>query len=88
MGPRYSTGVKVRIKAHDSLGRVLDPKIQFYENMIGEVLEATNIVAFRSQPWLNIEGSFERIRVYHYTVRINERLTLHEVMEDCLEMMG
>ncbi len=87
MGPKYITGAKVRIKAHNILGAILDPKIQQYENMTGEILESVNIVAFLTDPWDKIRGTGERITIYHYTVRINEQITLHDVAEDCLEIM-
>jgi hypothetical protein len=85
MGPKYAAGAKVRIKAHDFLGIVLDPEIQHYENMMGEILNSINIVAFISDPWAKIGGTEKRISIYHYTVRISDQITLYDVTEDCLE---
>ena len=85
MAPKYSIGSKVRIKSHDLLGRSLDPKIHLYENMSGEIIESANIVAFIREPWSNLKESSARITIYHYTIRINEQVTLYDVIEDCLE---
>ncbi len=88
MGPKYAKGAKVRIKTRDFLGIVLDPQIQHYENMEGEILDAVNIVAFIRDPWAQIGGTDKRISIYHYTVKINEQVTLFDVTEDCLEILA
>lgn len=88
MKPKYSAGNKVRIKSQDFLGRILDPNIHLYENMSGEIIESTNIVAFIGEPWANLKESGERFTIYHYSVRINDQVTLHDVLEDCLEKIG
>ena len=85
MRPKYSKGNKVRIKPHDFLGRILDPDIQLYENMSGEIIESTNVVAFIREPWANPEDSTQTVTVYHYTVRINDEITLRDVLEEYLE---
>ncbi len=87
MEPKYSAGTRVRIRAHDYLGRVSDPKIQNYENMTGEIIESTNIVAFIAEPWARIRGTTTRISIYHYTVKINEQIILHDISEYCLEIV-
>ncbi len=87
MGPKYAKGTRVRIKAHDLLGSILDPDIKKFENMTGEILDSVNIVAFIRDPWAQIEGTDKRITIYHYTVRINEQITLYDVSEDCIEIM-
>lgn len=87
MVPRYSTGAKVRIKARNKVGRILDPKVQLYENMTGEVVDAKDIVAFIGEPWATARGSNERIVIYHYTIRIDDQIVLHDVVEDYLEII-
>ena len=85
MNPKYSSGSKVRIKAQDLRGRALDRNIQPYENMAGEVVESNDVVGFVMAPWANQKGREERIIIYHYTVRINDKVTLHRVLEEFLE---
>ncbi len=87
MGSKFSAGNKVRINSRDFLGRPLDPKIQQYENMVGEIIEATNIVGFLGEKWLNLNENRSYITIYQYTVRINEEIILHDVLEDCLEFV-
>lgn len=88
MGPKYSPGNKVMIKTHDFLRMGLDPRIQYYENMMGEILDSVNVVAFVSDPWDKIESAGRRITIYHYTIRIDDQITLYNVSEDCLEIVG
>ena len=88
MGPKYTAGTKVRIKAHDFLGMVLDSEIQRYENMTGEILDSINIVGFISEPWAKIGGTGKRISIYHYTIKIDDQIILHDVSEDFLEIMN
>jgi hypothetical protein len=88
MEPKYVAGNKVRIKAHDLPWKVLDPNLQSFENMVGEILDSENIVAFISEPWAPTGGSGKRITIYYYTVRIDERVTLHNVTEDFLEQIN
>ncbi len=88
MEPKYAAGTKVRIKAHDFLGTVLDPEMQNYENMAGEVVDSINIVAFIRDPWAKIGGSDQRISIYHYTVRISDKVILYNITEDCLEVLN
>ena len=85
MNPKYSAGSKVRIKSQDLLGRNLDRNIHLYENMSGEVIESINIVGFMIEPWANLKDQDEQVTIYHYTVRINDEVTLHDVLEECLE---
>lgn len=87
MGPKYTAGTKVRIKAHDFLGMVLDSKIQRFDNGVGEILDSINIVAFITDPWAKIGGTDKRISIYHYSIRIDDQIILHDVSEDCLEIM-
>ncbi len=87
MGPKYSAGNKVRIKSHNFFGKSLDPTIHMYENMVGEIIESTNIVAFIREPWANLKDSGERITIYHYTVKINDQTILHDVLEECPEII-
>ena len=87
MGPKYAKGAKVRIKAHDFLGIVIDPEIHHYENMIGEILDSINIVGFIRDPWAKIQGTDRRIAVYHYTIRVGDQITLYDVSEECLEIV-
>jgi hypothetical protein len=87
MGPKYIAGNKVRIKSQDLIGRVLDANISQYENMTGEIIESTNIVAFIVEPWAKPGGTGERVTVYYYTVKIDEETTLNDVLEDCLEII-
>jgi hypothetical protein len=87
MVPKYSAGAKVRIKAHNDVGRILDPKVQIYENMTGEVVDVKDIVAFIGEPWATAREANERIVIYHYTVRIDDQIVLHDVFEDCLEII-
>jgi len=56
--------------------------------MVGEILESINIVAFVGEPWAPTGVSSKRITVYHYTVRIDERVTLHDVTEEFLEQIN
>ena len=86
MRPKYFVGVKVRIKSCSVRGTLLDPAISQYDNMVGEIIESTNIVAFIVEPWANLEGTGGRVTVYHYKVRINSEITLPDVMEECLEI--
>ncbi len=86
MKAKYSVGEKVRIKSQDFLGRILDPKIREYENMIGEVVASFNIVAFIGSSWPDLQDSGQRITVYHYTVKINDQIILQDVLEECLEI--
>lgn len=88
MGPKYSVGNRVRIKSHDISGAFIDYSIQSYENMTGEILGATSIVAFLSSPWQQISSGGGRITIYHYTVRINDEITLYDVTEDYLEIIS
>ncbi len=85
MKPKYEKGAKVRIKASDFMGKILDPRIRQFENMSGEIIESTSIVAFvgglRSDP----QSSSERVTVYQYTVKIDDQIILHDILEDCLE---
>jgi hypothetical protein len=87
IGSKFSVGNKVRIKSRDFLGRPLDPKIQQYENMVGEIVEGTNIIGFLGEKRLNQNEHVDYITIYHYTVRLNEEITLHDVLEDCLEIV-
>jgi hypothetical protein len=87
MGPKYSKGNKVRIKSQNILGRGSDSSLKSYENMVGEILDETNIVAFLTSPWTNIAVRGEQITIYHYTVRINDQVTLFDVTEDYLEII-
>ncbi len=88
MVPKYSAGHKVRIKARNLPWQSLDPRLQSYENMVGEVLDSINVVAFIGEPWAPTGSSSKRITVYHYTVRIDERVTLHNVTEEFLEQIN
>ncbi len=88
MGPKYSIGNKVRIKPRDFLDRILDPKINQYENLTGEIIEATRVVAFLNENWSRLEGSEGHVTIYHYTVKINDKITLHDIFEECLEVLG
>jgi hypothetical protein len=56
--------------------------------MVGEILESINIVAFVGEPWAPTGVSSKRITVYYYTVRIDERVTLHDVTEEFLEQIN
>jgi hypothetical protein len=87
MKPKYSAGNKIRIKSHDLFGRTANSNISLYENMTGEIIEATNVVAFIAEPWANTRKSGERINIYHYTVKINDQIILHDVIEDYLEIV-
>ncbi len=86
MKPKYEKGVKVRIRASDFMGRILDPRIRQYENMSGEIIESTSIVAFVGGLRSNTQSSSERVTVYQYTVKIDDQIILHDILEDCLEI--
>jgi hypothetical protein len=87
MGSKFSAGNKVRIKSSDFLGRPLDPRIQQYENMVGEIVEGIGIIGFLGEKRLNLNEHIDYITIYQYTVRLNEEITLHDVLEDCLEIV-
>lgn len=78
---------KVRIKAHDFLGTELDPKIRHSENMLGEILDSINIVAFLSDPWAKIAVTDRRISIYYDTMRVSDEIILYNVSEYCLEIL-
>lgn len=86
MRPRYSVGSKVRIRSKGPFSSILDSKIRQYENMTGEIVDSTNVVAFIGSSWANPKDSSERVTIFHYTVRINDNITLHDVFEEFLEI--
>jgi hypothetical protein len=88
MKSKFSPGNKVRIKSSDILGRILDPTISMYENMTGEIIEITNIVAFIGGPWSTLKDSNQPITIYHYKVKIDDQTTLQDVLEECLEIIA
>jgi hypothetical protein len=55
--------------------------------MMGEILDSFNVVAFISDPWTKIDDAERRISIYHYRVRISDQIILHDVAEDCLEIV-
>jgi hypothetical protein len=83
MGPKYSAGNKVRIKSQIFPEKNFDTTISLYENMTGEIIESANIVAF-----IHGQGAGEQITIYHYTVKITEKVILHDVLEDWLEIVS
>ena len=87
MGPKYSAGNKVRIKYQNFPNKILESRILQYENMTGEIIETTSTVAFIGSPWSNLRDSGECVTLYHYTVRINDQVTLSNVTEEYLEIM-
>jgi hypothetical protein len=88
MKPKYSAGSKVRIKSQGTPARFLDAGILQYENMTGEVIESASVVAFMVGPGTGLQNTGGYTTVYHYTVKINEEITLHDILEDCLEIVG
>jgi hypothetical protein len=88
MRPKYAKGDKVRIKARDLPERISDPNVRRYENMTGEVIESTNIVAFMAEPLSNLYGPAGRVTIYHYSVKLSDQIILHDVLEDFLEFSG
>ncbi len=88
VGAKFSAGNKVRIKSNGFLGRIYDPQVSPYENMTGEIMECTNIVAFIVSSGAYPNNSDEHTTIYHYTVRIDEQITLHDVLEESLEIIS
>ncbi len=86
MGPKFAKGAKVRIKPQDHLGKAFDPGLKSYERMRGEILEATDVVAFVSESAAAREHTGKRVSIYRYTVRVNEEITLYDIAEDYLEI--
>ncbi len=86
MKAKYVVGNRVRIKPYDFPGRVLEPDLHLYDNMTGEILESTQVVAFMAGT--NLGGFDQQVSIYHYTVRINDHVTLSDVLEDSLEIIG
>jgi hypothetical protein len=86
MGAKYAKGTKVRIKARDFPGTVFNPEIQRYQNMVGEILDSIDVVAFLSAPRGRTGGDWQ-VTIYNYKVKINERVTLSDVTEDYLEII-
>jgi hypothetical protein len=87
MKPKYAAGSKVRIKPQSYPGGFLDANIRRYENMTGEVVESTSVVAFLVGSTPSLQRPVERTTVYQYTIRISDEVTLHDVVEDILEMI-
>jgi len=87
MVPKYTSGTKVRIKVHDFMGMLLDSR---FNNMITwqvkSLIQSTSWL-FISDPWAKIGATDKRISIYHYTIRIDDRIILHDVSEDCLEIV-
>jgi hypothetical protein len=67
---KYTADNRVRIKSHGFLGRIMDPNIHLYENMTGEIIESTQVVAFVGQPGADLIQSGRQVAIYHYTVKI------------------
>lgn len=88
MGAKYSVGNKVRIKSNGVFGKIYDPQIIPLESVTGEIIESTDIVAFIGSSEAHLKKSGDHITVYHYTVKINEQVTLHDVVEESLEIIN
>ncbi len=86
MGPKFGVGDKVVIKADYYQGLVLDSRLRRYDSLIGEVVESVSAVAFAGDPREPRLVSDERITVYHYTVRIDDEVTLEDVFEEYLRL--
>jgi hypothetical protein len=85
MEPKFSVGTKVRIKPPDFPGRIFSPGLKYYENMTGEIVDSTNVVAFVGESTVKIDSIGKRISLYHYSVRISDEITLFGISEDYLE---
>ena len=86
MGPKYGVGDRVVIKADYYQGLILDSRLGRYNSLTGEVVESISAVAFAGDPRGPAVTPDERITVYHYTVRINDEVTLEDVFEDYLRL--
>jgi hypothetical protein len=86
MGPKYGIGERVVIKAGYHRGMSADARIKEYDTMVGEVLESVSAVAFLGDPQGFGLTSEERITVYHYTIKISDDLTLHDIFEEYLHV--
>ncbi len=85
MAPKYTKGNKVRIKSRSFMERTFDPAIGKYENMVGEVIESVNVVAFVAKS-RDFQGeSSEQITIYQYSVKLDDEVILHNILEDFLE---
>jgi hypothetical protein len=85
--PRYSHGMKVRIRARDAGGQVKYRELERYENMTGVVISSKAVVAYVLRPVAAIERSPARpdTTLYMYTVKLEEGVTLQDLIEYCLE---
>jgi hypothetical protein len=85
--PKYSYGMRVRIRARDAGGQVRYRELERYENMTGVVLSSKAIVAYVFRPMATIENQPARpaTTLYMYTVKLEEGVTLQDLIEYCLE---
>jgi hypothetical protein len=88
MVPKYAAGNKVRIKSRGFLGKILDPNIEPYANMEGEIIETTSVVGFVAERWSNLNAQGGRITIYEYAIKLNDEIILRDVLEECLERIG
>ena len=85
MKPKYTTGSNVRIKPQDLYGKTLNPEIKTYENMIGKIVDVSSVIAYRIESRIHLGDAIDKITTYNYSVRINDQITIRDILEDCLE---
>ena len=85
--PRYPDGMKVRIRIKNAEGQVLYRDLERYENMTGVILNSKAIIAYFLPFVTVVERSQEDwpITLYMYTVKLEEGITLNDLIEYCLE---
>ena len=86
MKSKYSVGNKVRIRARNFHERIIDSGMSRYDNMVGEIVEATSVVAFIAPLQVGQMNQDQRVTIYHYTIKVSDDVTLYNVLEDFLEI--
>lgn len=89
MEPKFGNGAKVRIKARDKYGRLLDPDIEKYEGHIGTVISSKSVVAFASAPTLitGYLGEVTLTKLQMYSVVVDDGSTVQDLTEYFLELL-
>lgn len=87
MQPRYSDGMKVRVRARDAGGRLVYRELESYEDMSGVVLSSKAVVGYILRPITITERPQADLptTLYMYTVKLEEGITLSNLTEYCLE---
>lgn len=87
MQPKYSDGMKVRIRTKNTQGQVIYRDLERYESMTGVILSSKAIIAY-SLPSMTIPERAPEdwpITLYMYTVKLEEGITLNDLIEYSLE---